>query len=262
MELPEIHIARSFDPAAINAILNHPVVRPWVADAEGPIDISRQVTNRANVLLMGEYGGFFCFCLQPGVYEVHSQVLPAGRGKWMRAFAHAGACWMFTRTDAYEIVTRVPDGHIAAKALAMGAGMRHEFTRQKECLFRGELRDVHIYSFRVQDWLATAPYLDVIGDWFHRRLNEEARRLGVIEPAHGDDPQHNRVVGACWEMARQGQLAKAVLIYNRWAAVTRHATIGLVSADPPTIRMDLGLLRIKDGKDFEVIRDDPAVAAA
>lgn len=258
----EIHIERSYEAAAINAILNHALVRPWVADVEGPIDITSKIANRANVLLVGEYGGFFCFCLQPGVYEVHSQVLPAGRGRWMRAFADAGAAWMFERTDAYEIITRVPDGHIAAKALALGAGMRHEFCRPMECQFRGRLRDVHIYSFRVQDWMAMAPGLEEIGAWFHERLNEEARRLGIQAPAHADDPQHNRVVGACWEMARHGQLAKSVLLYNRWSAVTRHATIGLVSVDPPTIRMDIGLLRIKNGKDFEVIPNDPAMAAA
>jgi hypothetical protein len=149
---------------------------------------------------------------------------------------------MFLQTDAYEIMTRVPAGHIAAKAAAVSAGMRYDFTREKECRFRNTLVDVDIYSFRIQDWLPNAPVsVSDAGRAFHDRLHEEAERLGVKDPAHADDDNHDLYVGAAVEMVRHGQPIKAVLTYNRWAIASRHEPITLVSLDPVTVKIDHGM---------------------
>jgi len=240
---------REHDASRINAVLNHPEIRPWVADmSEGEIDISQQVANPRNVLLMGKYGGCMCFQIFPGVYEVHTQVLPEGRGKWSLDFVRAGSDWMFTRTDCYDILTRVPMGHVAARALALAAGMMPEFQRPDGCKFLGETRPVEIMSFRVQDWMRQAPGLVELGMWFHAELQREAARLDVQEPAHTDDENHNRYAGAALAMIIAGQLKKGVALYNRWAVVSRHKVISIVEENPPVIRFDLGLLRFVEGR--------------
>jgi hypothetical protein len=233
--------------------LNHPLVRPWVADAsEGALDLSARVADRRNILLLGEHGGVMFYPVMPGVYEAHTQVLPAGRGGWTRGLTQACAHWMFTRSPAYEIMTRVPQGHFAAKAATEATGMHLEFTRPKECRFRGQLVDVHIYSGRLQDWIGSAPGLVEIGARFHDRLNELARAAGITAPAHEPDENHNRYVGAAIEMARGGQVKKGVAFYNRWAIVARHPMVELVAIDPPTIKMDIGTLRLT-GDDVDLV---------
>lgn len=249
-----IQVHRETTAERINAILNNEAVRPWVADAsEGVLDVAPKVSNPDNVLLMGEgnFGAVFFLKLLPGVYEAHTQVVPEARGNWTHLLTEACVRWMFTRTDAYEIVTRVPEGHIAARAAALQQGLRHEFTRSNECRFRGRLVDVHIHSFRVQDWVSVAPGLTEKGQWFHGRLNEEARRLGIKTPSHADDKNHNRYVGASLEMCENGQAVKGVGLYNRWALVSRHKPVQLLTIDPVSIRMDIGVLRLVGG-DIEV----------
>ena len=247
-------IWREHDARRINAVLNHPVVRPWVADlGAGEIDLTPAVENGNNVLLMGEHGGCFCFCVRPGLYEVHTQVLPAGRGEWALEFVRAGATWMFTHTDAYEIMTRVSHGHFAAKALTLAAGMKYEFTRDEGPSFKGTHPPCDIYSLRMWDWVQNAGGLVESGQYLHERIQSEAKRLGITTELHGDDENHNRYAGATLEMVLGGQVPKAVLFYNRWAFAARHPMIALVSEQPPVIRFDIGLMTIRDGE-IEVVQ--------
>jgi hypothetical protein len=243
----------------LNQVANHEAVRPWIAPGTEPLDLSAQVSDKRNVLLMGEHGGCLFVQIGPGIFEVHTQVLPSGRGAWTRALSEACALYMFTRTEAYEIMTRVPDGHVGAKAGALAQGFRHEFIREKAYLFRGRLSDIHICGLRIQDWAARAPGMVELGHWLHERMHQELARLGISDPTHEDDENHNRYAGVTLEMARGGQLPKAVLFYNRWASLARHsrggkiAHIALVSRDPPVIRFDLGLMKLV-GDDIEVMR--------
>lgn len=240
---------RDFSSTRINAVLNDPYVRPDVAEfPTGAIDISSAVNNRANVLLIGDHGGCMFFKLMEGIYEVHSQALISGRGAWMADFVCAAADWMFTQTDAFEIVTRIPTRHTSAKALATHAGMRYEFTEPEGCVWRSEKQDIDCYSFRLQDWLSNCESFEQQGRTFHAFLHDEAKRLGVTEPGHDDRPTHNRYVGAALEMAKFGQAVKAVSVYNRWALMARHAPIRLLSINPLAIRFDLGILKIENGE--------------
>lgn len=246
---------REFDAKNINKVLNEPRVRPWVADAsEGVIDISAKVAIKENVLLMGQYGGVMFDWYGGGIYEFHTQLLPEGRGEWARKFFTDCAHFMFTRTDCCEALTRVPEGHIAAKAGALGLGMKFEFTRENECKFRGKLGDVSIYSYTIYDWIKIAPYITERGAWLHERMNEEALRIGITAKPHETDDNHNRYVGAAVEMGMNGQLRKAVIIYNRWALVSRHALVQAVQEKPPVIRMDIGLMQF-NGDDIQIVRE-------
>lgn len=241
-----LNITRAVDAVKINEVLNHPEVRPFVADmADGNLDISEAVLNQHNVLLMGEFGGVMFYHVMPGLYEAHTQVLPEGRGDWAAQLVTACAHWMFTRTDATEIITRVPSNHPAAAALTRVTGMTYEFTEKKNTTFNGEVVDVNIYSGRIQEWIKRANHLDAIGSAFHQHLNDEAKRLGVTEQPHEDDETHNRYVGASVAMMQGGQIKKAVLFYNRWAHAARHPVVTLVGLMPAAIQFDLGIMLIR-----------------
>ena len=258
--MSEVQVQRHFDAGTMNRVLNHDQVRSWLANKEdGVLDLTNVVQDQRNILLMGEHGGQMFRWLQPGVYEVHTAVLPEGRGEWAGEMAAKAFRLMFTCSDAYEIVTRIPRGHIAALTLAKMLGMRHEFTASNAVKFRERITDLHVLSIRIQDWAAFAPGLVERGEWLHRRMREEAERLKLgIEPHDDDDESHNRYTGLAAELALQGQLGKAVTLYNRWVSIVRHVRNGLlqhiaiVSTDPPVIRFDIGLMRFHPD-DIEVI---------
>lgn len=248
-----MNIRRDFAAGPINAVLNNPEVRPWVADmGEGIIDLTKAVENRNNVLLMGEHGGCMFYRIMEGMYEVHTMVLPDGRGEWVKDFLLAVRHYMWTRTDAVEVTTRVPNGHDAAKKAAEYVGMTYEFTRPDCCKFKGQSVPVDIYSTRIQDWTPHAPFLVDKGEWLHDQMMKEAVRVGIKERPHDNDENHNRYVGAALEMMYGGQFNKAVAFYNRWAVSSRHATIQLMSVVPPTVKFDVGLLKF-DGNKVEIV---------
>lgn len=243
-----VEVTREFSAERINYILNDPDVRPWVAPTSaGTIDVSVAVNNRANILLMGEHGGCLLVSLVPGVYEVHTQVLRSGRGQWTADFLETAKHWMFTKTDCFEVLTRVPHGHVRAKMATLAAHMRHAFTRP-EGSFRDRTVPVDVYSLTIQDWAETAKRLVEHGQWLHSFFHEHADRLGITTPLHDDDENHNRYAGAALDMAVGGQIRKAVIFYNRWALASRHAPIQLVSENPPVIKFDIGYLTLRNGE--------------
>jgi hypothetical protein len=249
-------IDRHTTPEFINEVLNHPSIRPWVANGSEPIDVSDKVADKRNVLLMGPHGGSMAVFIQPGVYEVHTQILPDGRGRWAMEFLATALDWMMTRTPCYELLTRVPHGHKGAKMAAVLGGFKYEFTREKECRFMDRLVDVDIYSIRIQDWVMRSRILEDIGREFHDTLHNAAERFGVKDQPHADDPNHNRYVGAAYEMIRHGYVKKGVLFYNRWAAVSRHPLITLRQLETPMqpsiIDIDHGLSLVIKGDQYEV----------
>lgn len=242
-------VERHFDAQAINRVLNDSIVRPWVADAaEGVLDISPAVADKRNVLLMGEHGGCMFFCLMHGFYEVHTQVLPSGRGRWAAEFTKAAGAWLYCHTPAIEILTRVPAGHVSAEAASRAAGMRFRWSRPGNTVFRGQPVDVSVYGHTIEDWVLQTLRLEEIGAEFHDRLHAFALENGITGETHADDPNHNHFVGGCIEIARGGQIDKAVALYNKWAIVSRHRPVRIVSREPPAVGFDIGILRIIDGE--------------
>lgn len=238
-----MNIERATSADRINAILNHPAVRPDVADvADGTLDITDKVVGTENVCLVGEHGAFFVFKFFPGTWECHTAILPDGRGAWARQFATAGAHYMFTATDCVEILTRVPEGHVAAAALTRSMGFRVQFSTPPECLFRGKRVPCTVYALTLQDWAMSASEID--GARFHEWLNQQV----TVGQPHDPDPDHNRIVSIALDMIKAGQVAKGVIFYNRYAAAARHDGISLLSLDPPRVRFDAGILAFEDGQ--------------
>jgi hypothetical protein len=254
---------RETDATRLNAVVNDPAVRPFVDElGAGVLDLSVQVANPANVLLMGEHGGCLFFGIGPGVMEVHTVALKSGRGAWVRDFVRAVVHWMFTRTGAYEIVTRIPSRHFGAIRAAEWAGMRYEYRLSEAVRFCGKVDDILVYALRVQDWVLRAPLIEDVGREFHDGLTAWAKTQGIAERPHGDLPAHNRFVGAALEMVRSGQAVKGVLLYNLSAAVMRKPRVTLMFpvGEVPEIMIDIGLIRVyRNGVAF--LREARDVAA-
>lgn len=76
-------LSRCYDVGLVNRIVNDPSVRPHVGAPElGDIDLAPVMERPEHWFLIGEHGGFLLSWSAPGVYEVHTFILPEGRGRW------------------------------------------------------------------------------------------------------------------------------------------------------------------------------------
>lgn len=68
---------RTFDAGAINALCNHPSIRPTIG-GEGELDCSGLIADKRNVFMLADGGGACFIWRGPGVYEGHSFFLARG----------------------------------------------------------------------------------------------------------------------------------------------------------------------------------------
>ena len=116
-------IRRTFDPAFLNQVVNHADVRPWLGqDRASPISMDALIANFENIALVNEWGGFVFAKLGPGIYEVHTQFLPAGRGERAVTAARQAARYMFKEAKAEVLLTDVPEDNSGALRLALATG--------------------------------------------------------------------------------------------------------------------------------------------
>ncbi len=242
-------IQRTFDATAINAIANHPAIKPWVSpSADYELDLSEPVADPRNVALRGTYGAMIYHLLQPSIFEVHTLVKPEGRGAWTLSFVRECLHWMFTRTHALEIMTRCPRGNLAARTLAKSVHLVYQFTNPSGWIRDGEPISTDIFALSIQDWIRTAPGLETYANWFRERLDAEFAAQGHAVPQHPYGNANDRYIGAAAAMMLGGQLDKAAIFYNRFAAMAGYASMSIVSHDPVTI--DIGnALVVLSGED-------------
>jgi hypothetical protein len=229
-------LRRTFDASGFNAVANHCDVKPWLLAPDGVIDLSPTILNPANYALWCDGGGFILVQHELGIYEVHSMFEPDARDHSIAAM-RAGFEYMFERTNADEILTKVSDENRAALAFAKKAGFRE--------IFRNE--NVVHYSLTLTDWAVAKADLEKEGEWFHDALENKKLESGSAAPIHDDCPVHNRMVGAAVLMIKAGNPAKAVGHYNKWARMAGYATINLVSVNPPTIDVVDAIVEISGG---------------
>ena len=115
-------LERISDATLINLIVNDPDVRPFVGPLEiGEIDLTDAAARPEHWFLLGEHGGFGLIWTAPNVHEVHTFILPSGRGKW--AVEAAEAMIDFARKNGDTMLwTKIPPElkHVGAYARMMG----------------------------------------------------------------------------------------------------------------------------------------------
>lgn len=235
---------RTMNAALFNEICNHPEVRPWLG-GEGEIDTTPLLDNPGNYGLLGEGGGFILVAGPAASFEVHSQFVPEGRKHSFEAM-RAGMDYMFTRTNALQLTTFLPDNNPAARGLALKGGFREWFKRQNHPLGPGVQAKID-----VDEWIANNPDLETDGERFHDAL--EKAKAGSALPVHPHDPIHERYVGASLRMFSRGQCQKAQALYNRWAANAGYAQIRLISENPPVVDAIDAIVTL-DGEDIHVMK--------
>lgn len=246
-------VTRTFDAEFVNGILNHPAVHPYISlPNQGYLDSGAILENQENVCLASEYGCFILIRLEPGVYEVHTNFLPEGRGQHALKAAADGFTYMFTHTDCMEILTKVPQANSAAHRFSNACGFAFEFTSGQWEYPTGPTPMDH-YAMRYWDWVKKADQLRLSGEWFHDLLHAEKTRNGVTESSHPDDPAHDRYVGACVEMIKAGNVDKGIFLYNRWARFAGYSTVRVVAKSPLIIDIRDSLLLVS-GDNFEVLK--------
>jgi len=250
------HIWRETDAAKFNAILNDAEVFPLIsvpADAGKPFDCTEIVANTANVLLMTEGGGIMFVQQGGGVYEFHTSFLASSRGRHAIEAARAARRWMFTRTDAMTLRTKVPAFNRAAALAVRRVGFKCEFVRVGTWPTQHGDVDVEHYAMHYPQWLWLEEGLQSAGERFHARLDAEYERHGRAPHAHSDDKAHDVIAGACVEMIRGGQIDKAINLYNHMAVFAGFGLIALVNRDPVIVDIGEAVLML-DGDDFKVLK--------
>lgn len=117
-------VSRSFDASEANRLVNQPDIRPFVGgDPEEELDLSDAVACERNVFLLGRYGGFLLIWTSPDAYEVHTFILPEGRGRWAAKAAKFGIELMQDHYGARQIWTRIADGRDNVVKFTRAAGM-------------------------------------------------------------------------------------------------------------------------------------------
>lgn len=224
-------LRRTLSADFLNEVANDNAVRPFVGGT-GYVDVGPVVTNPQNVALVNDHGGFIFTRDEATRFEVHTLFLPAGRGASALAAAEEAARFMFTATDCQEIITKVPASNVAADNLTRRMGFSALFSRAGVW---ADGSDVTFYSLTLDAWRASDPTLEAEGEAFHDRLSAAKFATGSELEEHAHDEAHERAVGAAMLMARAGNAAKAVWIYNRWARLAGYQTIEQVSLAPVLI---------------------------
>lgn len=120
-----LHVQLSRDAELLNRVMNDPSVFPWISlGHKGPFDGAVLLENERNYFFANEYGGFLVLDTGDGVYEIHTQFLPEGRGRTAILGAHEGMAFMFTETPCIALKTFCPFNNPAATKLARVAGMK------------------------------------------------------------------------------------------------------------------------------------------
>jgi hypothetical protein len=117
-------IRRETDPDLLNYLVNHPSIRPHVGgDPEAYLDLSHLLADDKNYFLAGEHGGFFATWTAPFCYEVHTFILPEGRGRAAYELAREGRDFM-AREGANHLWTRVQRGAENVKRFTLAGGFK------------------------------------------------------------------------------------------------------------------------------------------
>jgi hypothetical protein len=248
----------------VNALLADESIRPFALLGAGDdVDATGFVKDLANIAILcedeeGEAQGALLFHFQePGVYEVHTMARVLARGRpYLRAVQDALRT-MFLCSGCMELYTRVPEGNDAALGLVRLIGGRHEYDlpagfANARCGY---------WALRWPDWLWGAGGVDLVerGMEFHERLEAQFAEQGRAHTAHADTPAHDRMVGATSELILNGVVAKALVLYNRWAKVAGFAALSVVVADPLVLNIGDALVQVDFAKrDFYLLEASPS----
>ena len=237
---------RTLQSREVDAIANHPSVRPFLGGTE-PLNLANIVGNIYNFCFLNDEqtGCHLLINKQNGIYEVHTLSLPTARGKSMLNLMKDARAFMFLESDALELNTFVPDEQPATLLWAKLAGFRENFRREKCFNYNGKMIGGTYFSLSYQDWVLKDKENLKTGNAFHSQI-EKFELL-----THDDDAIHDAWAGA---VCRSKNLPKAIAYYNQWAARTGFAALNIVSYFPYVVDFGSAFLQLNADQSLSVLK--------
>jgi len=211
----------------MNGFINDPNIRSWVGEGKEPLDATLILGNPKNVVLTSDKGMVAWLWIAHGLYECQPHVTIDGRGEWALDFCRRCAAYMVLGHDLWEAIGGIPKNNLASTAIARALGMIKEFERPGISALGGKISEVAYYRMTLQDWVIK------YGKFYEPGGREILTELRAMTGADLEiDDNACRYVGITHAMFRGGKAVKAVTFYNRWAYVTRHPQMRLISVTP------------------------------
>lgn len=146
----------------VQDIFTHESVYPLISD-DGSLspEAFRETENLKTVLesksiyvlAPNRYSITIFFPCNSNTFELHTMVLPEGRGKMAIKGAADAFEWMFLNTKCLKIITYVPTFNRAAKVMARMVGFVIEGCNRKSFLKGGVLYDQTLLGITKEDWI-------------------------------------------------------------------------------------------------------------
>jgi RimJ/RimL family protein N-acetyltransferase len=139
---------RSQDWPLIKSIVTHPKIWPMASDDFSPAPEAWEPIQDERVLNViardaDEVLGLWILVPHTKVvWQVHTCLLPSGRGKRGRAAVLKAIEWVWANTECLRIITEVPLYNSAALLFALWAGMDKFGVNPKSFMKNGQLHDV------------------------------------------------------------------------------------------------------------------------
>ncbi len=189
-----MRIATLADKALVEGIVNHPEVLPLVSCDDAPPFDATPYLKDPHIALIVDGGCFFGFWHGYGRVECHTAFLPAARGRKALREGRKAIDYMFTQTNCFELVTKVPQDNPAADWYAKAMGFRVLFERRDAWVKNGVTHPIRYYALDMDDW--------IIQGHFRRETGEAV---------------NDCYAGAAEEMIAHGQGEKSKFFYDRWS---------------------------------------------
>ena len=224
---------RTIESEAMNRIANFPETRPWLGGTH-PLDLTSTLADLNNFAFItdDEQGGYIYHKTGAGLYSVHTISVPTKSVRQMFDARSASLREMFTKSDAVQIDTMIPDGNRAAGVWAAHAGFREVFKRQKAFNLMGEMVDVTYCSLSYLDWAIRDKGCKYDGSMFKAAVHDET-----------EDLLHDAMIGATLECCLQGNADKGISLFNRYAAHAGHVPIRVVTVHPLVLDISTHVLQ-------------------
>jgi hypothetical protein len=137
-------------------VLSHPEVAPWTTDDLTPIpsdETYRSILELPQVyaLMPNEMSVFMLFPRNAVCSEVHTSILPEGRGKEGLDAAKRTIAWIWENTPIVKVISFVPSCNRPAILFALQAGLRKEGLIKKSFLKNGILYDEILVGISKED---------------------------------------------------------------------------------------------------------------
>lgn len=239
-------IRRTMDAVFLNDLANDPCVRPWLG-GEGELDLAPMITDLRNVAIRTDHGAWVFHNLGAGTYEVHTMFRPAGRGKALLAAAKDALTYLFSTTDAVDIVTKCPDDNEPARLASAQIGFKERFRRDNAW---SDGVGISYRGLSIVDWAFGSSDCLTAGRDFHDKIAAAKVAAGTEDTIHAADEAHDRMAGAASLLVLAGNTEKGVSFYNHWAIFAGYAAVEAISRTIIDIRD--AVVEVRAGK-MEVV---------